>query len=121
MSHITCHAFRMDTRIWHAYAMPTRRDTSAPASALAFGIASVLNDVRVERRLTGLEMERLTGLDQTQISRWMHAKVDISAVNLLTLCEGLGLDAGEVLKTARRRAAEYELRTSVAESTTPDA
>lgn len=109
----------MGLRIWQNYAMPTRRDTSAPASPLAFGIASVLTDVKIERRLTGLEMERLTGLDQTQISRWMHAKVDISAANLLTICVGLGLDPCEVLAAARRRASDYELRTSVAESTTP--
>lgn len=90
--------------------MPNSRDTSAPASAFAFGLASVLNDTKVERGLTGLEMEALTGIDQTQISRWLRAQRDISAVNLMALCAGLGLDPAEVVTAARRRAQEYEQR-----------
>jgi transcriptional regulator with XRE-family HTH domain len=95
--------------------------TNAPASALAFGIASVLSDEKRVRGLSGQQIAELTGLTQTQVSRWLNAKVDISVQDLIALCDGLGMDFREFLASARRRAGEYELTTSVAESSSPDA
>lgn len=97
--------------------MPTN---AAPASALAFGIASALSDVKRARGLEQQEIARLTGLSQAQVSRWLNGLRDISVADLLALCDGLGLDVREFLATARRRAGEYELMTSIAESSTPE-
>lgn len=94
--------------------MPT-----TPASPLAFGIGSALADVKRERGLSGEQIAELTGHTQSQVSRWLNSRVDISAGDLIDLCDGLGLDFREFLDTARRRASEYELRTSSPESSTP--
>lgn len=98
--------------------MPTKKD---PASPLAFGIASALNDAKLEGVYrTGTEAAERSGLTASQISRWENAVVDITVNDLWTLCAGLGLDPHKFLEAARKRASEYELRTSVAESTSPE-
>ena len=84
----------------------------APASPLAFGIASVLTDVKRERGLEQREIARLTGATQAQVSRWSNARVDISVQALIDLCKGLELDLREFLATAQQRADDYERRTS---------
>jgi transcriptional regulator with XRE-family HTH domain len=82
----------------------------APASPLAFGIASVLSDFKREHGLTGQEMAKMTKLDGSQISRWLNARRDITAGDLFTLLDGLGLDYGKFIETAQQRAREYEAR-----------
>jgi transcriptional regulator with XRE-family HTH domain len=107
----------MILRIWQNLSMPTR---TGPASALAYGIASALNDFKLEHPYTGVALAAKTGLDPSQISRWENARVDISVRDLKVLCAGLGIDWHAFLDDAEERAARYELRTSRPESTTPD-
>jgi transcriptional regulator with XRE-family HTH domain len=82
--------------------------TSAPASALAFGIASVLADEKRARGLSGQQIADLTGLTPFQVSRWLNAKVDISVQDLVALCDGLELDLRDFLAKSRDRAAAYD-------------
>ena len=89
------------------------------ASPFAFGLASVLSDIKRERRLSQLDITKMTGFTQSQVSRWLSGSQDIKAADFVTLCTALGLDMAEVSRLARQRAHDYELRTSVAESTTP--
>jgi transcriptional regulator with XRE-family HTH domain len=82
--------------------------TNAPASALAFGIASVLSDEKRARGLSGQQIADLTGITQAQISRFLNARVDISVQDLVALCDGLGLDFREFLAKSRDRATAYD-------------
>lgn len=82
--------------------------TSAPASALAFGIASVLGDEKLARGLSGQQIADRTGITQAQVSRFLNAKVDISVQDLVALCDGLGLDLRDFLTKSRDRAAAYD-------------
>jgi transcriptional regulator with XRE-family HTH domain len=82
--------------------------TNAPASALAFGIASVLSDEKRARGLSGQQIADLTGITQAQISRFLNARVDISVQDLVAMCDGLGLDFRDFLAKSRDRAATYD-------------
>lgn len=100
--------------------MVTRRASRTDiASPFAFGLGSVLSDVKRERRLSQLDIAKMTGFTQSQVSRWLSGSQDIKASDFITLCEALGLDMAQTSRAARQRAHDYELRTSVAESTTP--
>jgi transcriptional regulator with XRE-family HTH domain len=88
----------------------TTSEGKAPASPLAFGIASALSDARRERRVTQTKLAELSGVPAYQISRFEGAWTDVSVSDLLALCDALGVDFKLFLETARQRAAEYEQR-----------
>lgn len=102
--------------------MSTRQQRATAPAPLALGIGSVLSDLKRQRGLSGVRLAELSGLTQSQISRFEHGKVDISVTDLLALCDALEIALEDFMAEARRRAATFTaggLRMAVSESVTP--
>ena len=60
-------------------------------------ISDILKDIMIDRNLKQVEMAKLIGVKQGQLTEWINGKCKPGYDNLRMICKGLGISGDEIL------------------------